>query len=228
MSFLKRIVAPKMVAVAAVAVLSVPLLSIPSIAAGNRDILWNTISTCIDTTNKDYCSRCTSPRVEIDCHTCRNTTEVWAESMEFVAIRDRKMCDCPEGFVHGLVIPRSRVTGIEDPMRPDGIWKFAWETATKRLKENEIALVVNPKLDRSQDQLHVHMVRVRRDQLPAGLLQTVKVDSLDRVWYAAARKAAELDWKDYGVLVTRGAESGYLVVVEHGSPEDRYTQARCR
>jgi CDP-diacylglycerol pyrophosphatase len=227
MSFLKRMVGPKIVTVTAVALLWLPLLSGPTFAAGNRDILWNTISTCIDTTDKDYCSRCTSPRVEVDCHTCRNTTEVWAESAEFVAIRDRKMCDCPKGFVHGLVIPRSRVTGVEDPLRPDSVWQFAWDTATKRLKEQEIALLVNPKLDRSQDQLHVHMVRVRKDVLPS-LLQSSRVDSLDKVWSAAARKAAELDWKDYGVLVTKGGDTGYLVVVEHGSPEDKYTHARCR
>lgn len=225
MLFKDRHLAPKLVPVLVLALLLVPVLSF---AAGNRDILWSTISTCIDTNDKDYCSRCSSPRVEIDCHTCRNTTQVWAESTDFVAIRDRKMCDCPEAFVHGLVIPRNRVTGVEDPLRPDGVWRFAWETATKRLKEEEIALVVNPKYDRSQDQLHVHMVRVRKDRLPSDSRQSVLVDSLDKVWYAAARKAAELEWKDYGVLVTKGDKTGYLVLVEHGSPEDQYTQARCR
>jgi CDP-diacylglycerol pyrophosphatase len=199
----------------------------PSFSAEGRDIIWNTVSACIDTDAKDYCARCVTPRVEIDCRTCRDTTQVWAESQEFVVIRDRKMCDCSAGFVHGLALPRSRVTGVEDPGRPDGIWKFAWEAAVKRLKENEIALAVNPKGERSQDQLHVHIVRVRRETLPADPQRVARVDSLDRVWYAAARKAAELDWKDYGVLVAKGAANEYLVVVDDGSPEDKYTQAKC-
>ncbi len=200
----------------------------PSFSAESRDILWNTVNTCIDTDVKDYCARCVTPRVETDCRTCRNTTQVWAESKEFVVIRDRKMCDCPDGFVHGLALPRKRVTGVEDPERPDGIWKFAWEAAVKRLKENEIALAVNPKRQRSQNQLHVHIVRVRREALPTNPQRVARVDSLGKVWYAAARKAAELDWKDYGVLVTRGSENEYLVVIDDGSPEYKYTQAKCR
>jgi CDP-diacylglycerol pyrophosphatase len=207
--------------------LTVALLSGRPCLGADRNILWHTISSCIDTSDKDYCSKCSSPRVEIDCRTCRNTTQVWAESKEFVAIRDRKMCDCPQDFVHGLVIPRSRVTGVEDPLRPDGIWQFAWDAAQKLLIEGEIALVVNPKMDRSQDQLHVHLVRVRRETLPSDPTRTVIVQFLDRVWYEAARKAAALEWKDYGVLVTKAAK-GYQVILDQGSPEDRYTQARCR
>lgn len=206
---------------------TVAVLSGTPAFSADRDLLWNTISSCIDTSDKDYCSKCSSPREEIDCRTCRDTTQVWAESKEFVAIRDRKMCDCPEGFIHGLVIPRSRVTGMEDPLRPDGIWNFAWKAAVKRLGEEQPALVVNPKKDRSQDQLHVHIVRVRRETLPTDPKRISIVGSLDRVWYAAARKAAELEWKDYGILVTR-VEKGYLVVIDDGSPEDRFTRARCR
>ncbi|HEX9079989.1 MAG TPA: CDP-diacylglycerol diphosphatase [Desulfuromonadaceae bacterium] len=222
---LVRRIIPLMVHVAACGML---LATTPCLGADHRDILWNTVSTCIDTTVKDYCAHCTAPRVEVDCRTCRNTTQVWAESKEFVAIRDRKMCDCPDGFVHGLAIPRSRVTGVEDPARPDGIWRFAWEAALKRMDANEVALVVNPKGERSQDQLHVHIVRVRRESLPSDPLRTAHVRSLDRVWYAAARKAAELDWKDYGVLVARDTEGAYLVVVDNASPEHKFTRAECR
>lgn len=211
--------------------LTIALISLsatPSFCAADRDIIWNTVSACIDTGAKDYCSRCPSPRVEMDCRTCRNTTEVWAETTDLVAIRDVKMCGCPEGFIHGLVIPRNRVTGVEDPSRPDGIWRFGWEAAAKKLKEDEIALAVNPKKERSQDQLHIHIVRVRRETLPSDPKVTSTVDSLDRVWYTAARKAAELEWKDYGVLVTRGAGNGWLVVIDDGSPEYDFTKAKCR
>lgn len=204
------------------------LAATPTFAADHRDILWDVISTCIDTHAKDYCSRCSTPRTEVDCRTCRDTTQVWAESLEFVVIRDRKQCDCADGFVHGLAIPRSRVTGVEDPARPDGIWQFAWDAALKRLTPDEAALAVNPKGERSQDQLHVHIVRVRRESLPTDSRQSTRVDSLDRVWYAAARKAAELEWKDYGVLVVRDADAGYRVIVDHESTEYKYTRPKCR
>ena len=214
-------------AIAQAAACGVLFAATPCLGAEHRDILWDTISTCIDTNAKDYCAHCSAPRVEIDCRNCRDTTQVWAESREFVVIRDRKMCDCPDGFVHGLAIPRNRITGVEDPERPDGIWQFAWDVAVKRLNENEAALAVNPKRERSQDQLHVHIVRVRRESLPAAPGRVARVGSLDRVWYAAARKAAELDWKDYGVLVVRG-ENDYLVIVDDASPEYKYTRAKCR
>lgn len=213
-------------------VLSIALLtfvtSAPSFGAENRDILWDIVSNCIDISIADYCTRCGAPRAEIDCRNCWNTTQVWAESKEFVVIRDRKMCGCPEGFVHGLVIPRKRVTGVEDPNRPDGIWEFAWAAAAGRLPEKEIALAVNPKGTRSQDQLHVHIVRLRSRDIPDDPRRSVWVDSLRTVWQAAAGKAVQLDLRDYGVLVTRRAPGGYLVVIDEGSPEYKFTQAECR
>ncbi|HJV67499.1 MAG TPA: CDP-diacylglycerol diphosphatase [Geomonas sp.] len=207
--------------------LSLLMMAGPAAANGNRDILWNIVSNCVDTSAKDYCFRCSVPRAEIDCHSCRDTTEVWAESADFVVVRDIKSCACPGGFVHGLAVPRTRVTGFEDPLRPDGIWKFAWEAGLKKMPENELALAVNPKSQRSQDQLHVHVVRVLREKLPGDPRRVSTVDSLDRVWYAAASMAAALNWKDYGVLVTRGPQ-GYLVVVDDQSPEYDYTIAQCR
>jgi CDP-diacylglycerol pyrophosphatase len=183
----------------------------------------------MDTGVSDYFITCISPREEAGCNRpCRDTTQVWAESKDFVVIRDRKMCDCPEGFVHGLALPRSRVTGVEDPARPEGIWAYAWEAAARRMPENEIALAVNPKGKRSQDQLHVHLVRVRRESLPSDSRRTVRVDALGLVWQAAAGKAAELAWQDYGILVVKGVDTGYLVVVDDSSPEYTFTQAECR
>ena len=56
-------------------------------------------------------------------------TELWVESNNYLVISDSKMCGCPEGFVHGLALPRAHITGIEDKVLPDGIWKFAWDAA---------------------------------------------------------------------------------------------------
>jgi len=79
----------------------------------------------------------------------------------FTALRDIKMCGCPSDFVHGPALPIYRVTGVEDPLRPEGIWQFAWDVAIQRMKPESIALVVTPRLHRSQNQLHVHLLRNR-------------------------------------------------------------------
>jgi CDP-diacylglycerol pyrophosphatase len=201
--------------------------------AGSRDTLWNIVTTCLDIHVPEYCKRCPSPRLESPCarnRDCKATTEVWEETADYVVIRDRKMCGCAPGFVHGLVIPRSRLTGIEDLRRPDSIWSIAWAAAQKRIAEDSsIALVVNPPELRTQDQLHVHIVRLQsKARAHFDAARMTRVQSLDGVWRAAAKKAATLNLSGYGVIVTRHPDGGFLVVVETGSPEKLYTQGVCR
>lgn len=202
-------------------------------AANGRDILWEIVSTCLNTTAADYCTSCRWPRIDSSCSQttlCKKTTEVWSESEEFIALRDAKMCECPKDFVHGLVLPRARVTGVEDPSRPDGIWAFAWNTGTGRVKDTSaLALVVNPPGSRSQDQLHIHIVRLTDDALHRiARRPAVSVRSLDEVWSAAAKNAAAQDLSDYGVLVIQHPEGGFRVLVEKENFEKMYTKFRCR
>lgn len=221
------------VLVAAVLFLAAVSTPLSACAAGDRTILWAIVTNCVDVSSMDYCATCLWPRVDSTCphkSECRNTTEVWAESADFVALRDVKMCGCPAGFVHGLVIPRARVTGVEDPRWPDGIWTFAWTVARRHMgNDPEIALAVNPMAQRSQDQLHVHLLRLRGDarqriaQRPAD-----RVPTLDRVWKVAAQRAAAEGLTDYGVLVAGHPEGGFVVLVEKDSPEKLYTDWRCQ
>ena len=218
--------------VAAVLFLAVVSTPLSACAAGDRAILWAIVTNCVDASRADYCTTCRWPRVDSTCphkSECRNTTEVWAESADFVALRDMKMCGCPAGFVHGLAIPRARVTGVEDPRRPDGIWVFAWGAALRQMgNDPAIALVVNPMARRSQDQLHVHLLRLRDDarqriaQRPGD-----RVPTLDRVWKVAAQRAEASGLTDYGVLVVGHPEGGFVVLVEKDSPEEMYTDWRC-
>jgi CDP-diacylglycerol pyrophosphatase len=197
-----------------------------------RDVLWKIVSTCLDPAAPGYCERCVAPQAStcpVADRSCRKTTEVWALTDEFVAIRDIKMCDCPEGFVHGLAMPRAPVTGVEDERRPAGIWRFAWDVAHQMIAdEMEIALLVNPPPpQRSQDHLHVHLVRLRPtaratlDQRPSVLVHT-----LDQVWDAAAR-AAGPDRGRHGVLVWWAGPDGYKVTTSATSLEDALTEAEC-
>jgi CDP-diacylglycerol pyrophosphatase len=156
-----------------------------------------------------------------------NTTEVWEKSDDYVVIRDRKMCGCPVGFVHGLALPLKRVTGVEDKDRPLGIWRFAWEVAEKRMKASEIALVVNEKACRSQDQLHVHIVKLNSEGNKSfGDTNAAPVANLDQVWSKAEELAKNGEMKSYSVLVKRGG-MGFVVVVDDSCLEERYTEYVC-
>jgi CDP-diacylglycerol pyrophosphatase len=202
-------------------------------AAGSRDVLWEIMTSCLDPGVADYCGICRSPRVETACAaglSCKETTEVWAETDAFVVLRDRKMCGCPDDFVHGLAIPRARVTGVEDPLRPDGIWAFAWSTALKKIgDESAAALAVNPKGTRAQDQLHVHILRLKKDARQRfGKARVTRVQQLEQVWCAAGREAAAARLDDYGILVAKHPEGGFVVVVDSVSPEKSYAVERCQ
>jgi CDP-diacylglycerol pyrophosphatase len=203
-------------------------------AGGSRDILWRIVSQCLDATTPGYCTTCASP-IEGTCggaRGCKATVDVWAQTADYVAIRDIKMCGCPTGFVHGLALPRARVTGIEDARRPAGIWPFAWQTAQSRIAdEQQIALVVNPPgLERTQDQLHVHLLRLTpgaRARLAAN--SPARAPHLDALWDVAARHAAAKGLASYGVLVMRDdAANGFLVITQRESPEYQFTATTCR
>lgn len=207
------------------------------LAAGSRDILLEIVSNCVAPAdaapaNAGYCLRCRWPRKDAGCNPdpdCRQSTEVWALSETYVALRDIKMCGCPAGFVHGLALPRAVVRGVEDASRPDGIWRFAWAAAIARIDADAAALAVNPARRRSQDQLHVHLLRLKPDARPrlAGALAG-HIGNLDEVWRVAAGGAAIRGLEDYGVLVVRDADGRFAVAVTPDSPEVAFTESVCR
>lgn len=205
------------------------LQSSPSLA--NSNILLEIVQQCLRTDKPDYCEHCRAPQQIANCTgktSCRATSEVWAENPEFVAIRDIKMCGCPPDFVHGLVMPKATVTGIEDSRRPDSIWTFSWQVALERLKTHEIALAVNPLTKRTQNQLHVHVVRLRpgfHDKQSQHVVVTTR--DLNAVWRLAQQAADERKMSEYGVLVSAAPNGEFLVTLTSQSPEGQFTQAVC-
>jgi CDP-diacylglycerol pyrophosphatase len=160
---------------------------------------------------------------------CRKTTEVWSINTDYVAIRDIKMCGCPASFVHGLVMPLQVITGVEDPLRPEGIWQYAWDVATKRIESDSIALVVNPQNFRSQNQLHVHLVHLKpQARAEFKSMATGNSSNLLNVWQIAAELAKQQNLPDYGVLVSTEESGGFKVVVTAVSPGHLFTQYVCR
>jgi len=223
-------------------------------AQGKRDILWNIVSNCLARDAAAHARDCPSPRQTVPLaekafanvaeatRYCRGGSEVWGEVADrFVAFRDIKMCACPDNrdFIHGLAIPYTKVPGVDGPNRPDGIWAFAWQVASEKIgaaSRGTIALAVNSAALRSQDQLHVHILRLREDYLrrieahPEHVLRTVRLKDLERVWHEVPLPADAVPrFHDFGVLVTSDGADGYIlrVIRPEISPEDEYTVWQC-
>jgi CDP-diacylglycerol pyrophosphatase len=200
-------------------------------AVEKSDILLEIATQCVRPVTGEYCSRCIAPRVDSGCSgssECKKTTEVWALNDRFTVIRDVKMCGCPAAFVHGLALPVYPVTGVEDPSRPKEIWQFAWDVAVQKMEPDSIALVVNPRQKRSQNQLHVHLLRLKSDARSLfENAQITHVTELEQVWQGAEKVALSNGFTDYGVLVARHSGHDFIVVVVQESPEDMFTVQRC-
>jgi len=201
-----------------------------ALTVARSDILLHIVSQCVDPSKANYCSQCMLPRRDANCGVseCKKTNEVWALNTQYAAIRDIKMCGCPAEFVHGLAMPREVVTGVEDPNREEGIWQFAWDVAMQRIEPQSIALAINPKSQRTQNQLHIHLVRLdknARTHLSQHL--PVQVNNLESIWATAANAPTAKGLDDYGVLVAQSSSSGYMVVVTPNSPEAAFTIWKC-
>jgi CDP-diacylglycerol pyrophosphatase len=211
----------------------VVILSNTSIAGSiaRSDILLHIATQCVDPSLINYCSNCMLPRLETDCGKgleCKKTNEVWEMNLEYVAIRDIKMCGCSKEFIHGLAMPRVTVTGVEDPIRPESIWPFAWSVGVNRIEENSLALVVNPKSQRTQNQLHVHILRLTDDARQKFKEHGFAiVGGIDRVWDVAKKIAISRNLSDYGVLVAKYSENSFIVLVSKDSPEALFTKWSC-
>jgi CDP-diacylglycerol pyrophosphatase len=223
------------------AFLLVPILV--ALAAGNtgaessRDQLRALVQNCLDPKRAGDATNCPAPVGDSDVADkarCKTTTQVWEKSTEFVAVRDLKMCGCPRWFEHGIAMPFALISGVESEDLPEGIWQFAWDAARKRFNDpNTIALVVNSRLQRSQDQLHVHIVGLlegARGRFPQGY--SVNLANLDHVWAEARTLAREKNMLDYGVVVVQGPAETFTLLVTDGdwshSPEKQYTLYRCQ
>lgn len=195
------------------------------------DILLHIVTQCVDPAKENYCVNCAFPRADKSCNgvtECKKTNEVWALTDKYVAIRDIKMCGCPASFVHGLSMPRKVVTGVEDANKEEDIWRFAWTAGLERIEPASLALVVNPKSERTQNQLHVHMLRLNSNSREMfASYSHAYVRSLDRVWVVAQQIAVANGLVDYGVLVANDGSSQYIVVVTKHSPEATFTIWNC-
>ncbi len=208
-------------------------LSFQALSAGiaRSDILLHIASQCVDPSKENYCSNCMLPRADASCSgvaDCKKTNEVWALNPKYVAIRDIKMCGCPSNFVHGLAMPRNVVTGVEDLNREEDIWQFAWDVGVERIEPGMLALVVNPKSERTQNQLHIHMLKLDKNGREIFLEHShAYIQSLDQVWKISQKMADSSGLNDYGILVAKESTTQYIVVISRNSPEGAFTIWNC-
>jgi CDP-diacylglycerol pyrophosphatase len=202
-------------------------------AESSRDQLRRLVERCLGPERASDCPALATDRDPADEASCKKTTQIWERNADFVVIRDLKECGCPSSFRHGLAMTLTYVSGVEAEDLPEGIWQFAWDAGRKRFADpSAVALAVNSRLQRSQDQLHVHIVELAdgvRSRFPAGY--SANLADLSRVWAEARALARERNLQDYGVLVTRAPGNGFTLLVTEGdrlhSPEGLYTRYRC-
>lgn len=210
--------------------LSAILLSSPRAEAPNRDALLGVVQ-CVDKAP----ALKASPEAPV--HACNNDI-VGVEPQGFLALESFKMTGCPSNgaalkehrgfeFIDALVLPLNPVTGVEDPHRPAGIWSFSWKFARKFIAaDDSVVLVANPKTRRSQDQFHVHIMRLlpgAADKIKALKPEYIKTleGTPDPVWAAAQRHShGQLESGHTGVAVSYDKKKGrFVVVTVDDSPE---------
>lgn len=226
----------------------------------DRNVLWK-FAQCVDLQTSDGNTDLQALGAACsDLDIVLNTTRYKDDPKEkngWWIMEDHKMTGCPAdaggdkfAYIHALAIPHDKVTGAEQQSQaPQDIWESAWKTGTGLFKipESDMILAANPRAQnqyRSQDQLHIHIVRMMPDArqelfqpgdaAPVEILNhssgdkrhiaRTYVSRLSEVW-AAAESAVKvfnstLESGDYGIAVLRDADKGrYAVIVVDDSPE---------
>jgi CDP-diacylglycerol pyrophosphatase len=87
------------------------------------------------------------------------------EKHDLIILKDNSPAK-PDAY---LIIPATRVTGVEDPQifvpPVADFWAYGWQRAQLYIKRPpaEIGLAINSEYGRTQDQLHIHISCVRED-----------------------------------------------------------------
>ena len=177
---------------AALAALFAFALALPACAA-DPDVLWNIVSgQCVPNQQAKHDP---SPCVSVDL------------TGGYAVLKDQS------GATQVLVIPTTRVTGIESPALLDpaapNYWADAWNArhdveqfAHREIPREDLALAVNSVYGRSQDQLHIHVDCIRPDVRDA--LNT----AMDRIGPTWGRLDITLAGHRYKAMRIAGEELG--------------------
>lgn len=145
------------------------LVSAPSRAGADPDALWRFLHLRSDALWKLVHNACVPAQARIhNPAPCRYVSPQDGRPEGYAIIKDRI------GVRQYLLVPTSRVTGIESPdlLLPgrSGYWAEAWESTSyletlldDRVPRDGLGIAVNSALGRTQHQLHFHIECVRPD-----------------------------------------------------------------
>ena len=174
-----------------------------------------------------------------------NTTIMAFVPNQYLLLQGKKMSDCHvNATTHGvpptsqyidlLVLPLTKVTGVEDQHRPNGIWQQAWTIAQSYLPDNGlIVLAANPRHYRTQDQLHIHILRQQPGIINyVNKLKPIYISSLsgavDPVWAAAERHSnSHINSGELGIAVLFDHIKQKFAVVTSTDPTERTFGLQC-
>lgn len=134
----------------------------------------------------------------------------------------------PSSATHVIVVPTTRISGIESPAllreNAPNYWEAAWdarrfveEGAGRRLSRDKIGMAINSAASRSQDQLHIHVACIapavadflRRHQAEIHRAWSILSSPLLRHRFAAMKVETDsLAHVDPFKLLARGLPSG--------------------
>ena len=158
----------KRLVVAAAVVSGLAAIAFVVVRAADPDALWRIVH---DRCVPDQASRGDpAPCVLVD------LTQGWAVFKDAV------------GNTQFLLLATDRITGVEDPLvlapRAPNYWEAAWQArrfvmqrASRSLSDDQLALAINSRPGRSQNQLHIHVDCVRPDVRDALRLMQSQITS---------------------------------------------------
>jgi len=212
-----------------------------AVSGGRADALWNLISLCVNAPVSKYCE---CPAMIKTCCGDPDTPDasvVWSLNDDYLVIRDLRQCGCQKGFITAITMPRMKVTGIEDTKRPEGIWRFSWDAAARVIPESsEIGLTINPQGRRSQNQMHIHIQRIksetrkwfddpalRKDAIGKYNLIFIDLDDLGGVFKAVGEKVGSSRMKDTGILAVKSRNAGYQAMITFDKSPEAFVEKFC-
>jgi len=126
-----------------------------------------------------------------------------------------------------LLIPTNRVSGIECPKiwQPNALnlWQYAREAARRIPPNTNIALGVNSAEQRDQDQLHIHVSRLRDDAKADIDAQRHLIATDPSNWRSAIIRVLDKDFRALHVADLNA--NPFVLLKDHVAPADMFAQA---
>lgn len=186
--------------------------AVTALAKGRREALWQVVQLCVANHNWTGAS--------FPCLTV-NTSD--GEERGYIVLRR------PVGRPDTILAPTRKITGLEDPLlrssETPNYFLDAWNERTlvsdriqRPLAHEQVALAVNSRYTRTQDQFHIHIGCVDREA--SEILDTISPDLSANRWVRARKRFYGFDI--WGLQIAKETLDGVNPVrlLEDGFPDE--------